>query len=60
MMAVTFLIYRYVRRYFHFTVPLHVHKVNHIWETFHDHFVLALGGSSQVRERSSLMRHSKC
>ena len=36
LMAVTFLIYWYGSRYFHFTVLHHDHKFDHIWETFDD------------------------
>ena len=38
LMAVTFLVPWSGKRYFHFTVLSHCHKVNHIWEAFHDFF----------------------
>ena len=38
LMAVTFLVYWYDRRYFHFTVSLHGYKSDHILETFHEPF----------------------
>ena len=48
LMAVTFLVYWYGRRYFHFTVPLHGYKCDHNLETFHDPFFCptALEGTS--------------
>ena len=38
LMAVTFLVPWSGKRYFHFTVLSYCHKVNHIWEAFHDFF----------------------
>ena len=59
-MAVTFLVYLYGRRCFHFTVPLHGYKSDHILETFHDPFfcLTVLEVTSQIPDQGKVINKS--